>query len=725
MKELVIRQTSPEKTLRDFYYVIFRQKRKIIIFFCTVMICTALGTFLATKIYQSEATLMVKLGRESVSLDPTATTGQVLQLNANRENEIKSELDILQSRALAEQVVDSIGYQKFLRPLAFLSFLSFGNGSDQDGQLRQRDQVVRTLMKNLDIETQKNSNIISINYKADDPELAQAVVNKLISFYLEKHINVHRTAGSDDFFKQQSNLLRAKLAQGEENLRDLKNKSGIASVTEQRTILLNRIGGLQKDLEQTEADLAASHGKIKSMEDTFRRVPKTLLRLKVTGYSGNPVDYLQQKLHDLQLKEQDLLSKFQEKNNLVQETRRQIKEIQGLLDKEGATKGQVSSLALINEKANLSELEGKKKVLKNELILAQGELKGINDYEVKIAALQRNVDLLNTNYRNYSEKLEQARIDQALNLEKISNISIVQAATLPVKPIRPRKALNLALGTFLGIFGGLGLAFLSESMDHTFKTPNDVLQRLELPILAAIPQFTPDDFKGYLDTNNPLLLPEPSAGWEMAADLNRRCQLEPLNVLCLDHYTNPSQVIAITSCLPGEGVSTFAANLSLNLVHQKGERVLLVDANLANPSVHKMFKVDQSPGLAEMFGPDHLNQNLIQPTAEKNLDVLPSGRRPVNPWQLFEAKWFADQLALWRREYQYVIFDLPPLNGSPHATRLVRLADGAILVVEAERTRWEVAQQAKEILAQNKAEVLGVVLNKRQFPIPEKLYRAI
>lgn len=325
-----------------------------------------------------------------------------------------------------------------------MPILSFGNSSDQNGQLRERDQVIRTLMKNLDIETQKNSNIISISYKADDPELAQSVVNKLISLYLEKHINVHRTAGSDDFFKQQSNLLRAKLAQAEEDLRDLKNKSGIASVAEQRTILLNRIGGLQKDLEQNEAGLAASHEKIKSMANTLEGLPKTLVRLKVTGYSGNPVDYLQQKLHDLQLKKQDLLSKFQEKNNLVQEIHRQIIEIQALLDKEGATKSQVSQLALINEKANRSELQGKTKALKNELIVAQSELKDLNNYEVNIADLQRNVDLLNVNYRNYSGKLEQARIDKALNLEKISNISIVQAATLPVKPIRPRKALNLA-----------------------------------------------------------------------------------------------------------------------------------------------------------------------------------------------------------------------------------------------------------------------------------------
>lgn len=114
MPESETQKLYPQATIRDFYYVLFRQKRKIILFFCTVMVVVILGTFLLPKTYQSEAKLLVRLGRENVSLPPTAATGQMLNISQTRENEIKTEMEILTSRGLAEKVVDAIGYKSFL-----------------------------------------------------------------------------------------------------------------------------------------------------------------------------------------------------------------------------------------------------------------------------------------------------------------------------------------------------------------------------------------------------------------------------------------------------------------------------------------------------------------------------------------------------------------------------------------------------------------------------------
>ena len=111
----------------------------------------------------------------------------------------------------------------------------------------------------------------------------------------------------------------------------------------------------------------------------------------------------------------------------------------------------------------------------------------MNSTEVKMVNLQRELSLLDVKYRKYSDNLEQVRIDQALETNKISNISVVQAATASLKPVRPRKALNLALGLFLGIFGGIGLAFFSEYLDHSLRTPQDVEEKLDLQVLASIP----------------------------------------------------------------------------------------------------------------------------------------------------------------------------------------------------------------------------------------------
>jgi capsular exopolysaccharide synthesis family protein len=746
MTEPATMKLYPNATIRDFYYVLFRQKRKIILFFCTVVVAVTLGTFLSPKTYQSEAMLLVRLGRENVSIDPTAATGQTVNLSQNRENEIKSEMEILTSQSLAEMVVDTIGYKAFLsrNPDPLLKIESaqradhgFAPGSPSappspSRDLKpstdeiERDKAIRKFKQNLTVDFQKNSSILTIQYDASGRHLSQLVVAKLTDFYLDKHINVHRTPGSEKFFVTQTKELRAKLEQSEDALRKLKNQTGIASVAEQRNILVNRIGALQRSLEETEAALAGSRNRVQTMQTTLSGLPKTLIRTKISGYSGNPIDYIQQRLHDLQLKEQDLLSNFTEKNQQVQEVRREIAEVRGLLNKEGATHAQVTQLATLTEKATVSELQGKAKALKEELAQAKSELQVLNDNEMRITQLEREIDIQKGNYRNYSEKLEQTRIDRALEVGKISNISIVQPATYPVKPIRPRKALNLALGLFLGAFGGLAIAFLSEHLDHSFKAPDDVDKYLDLPVLMTIPLWGGKTTPKVGDTDEYFGLSLRRGGGQEVPSVTRKYfeALIDRIFLSVGEAGKAPQIIAVSSCLSGEGVSSVAVNLAVNLGYNGG-RILLVDANINRPSVHKIFRVNQSPGLAEMFKHGQLNQNLIQPTPVKNLDVLTSGVGPVNLMLLFESKAFTDQLALWRREYQYVIFDLPPLNESPHTTRLIRLVDGVILVVEAERTRWEVAQQAKEMFVQDRANVLGVVLNKRQFPIPAWLYRTI
>ena len=722
-----IQKTYPEKTLRDYWFVLFRHKRLIITFFSAVMLATILATFLGTKIYQSEAKLMVRVGRESVALDPTATTGQLVNIGQSRDNEIRSELEVLQSQALAEEVVDAIGYKKFLKPGWLPSFFSASTNQTQDKQALVRNNVLRAFMKNLEVENQKTSNIISVAFKGDSPDLTRQVTDKLISLYLDKHISIHRTPGSDEFFVQQTDLLRTNLAQAEENLRVLKNTSGISSVNEQRTLLLTRIGTLHNDLEQSEAALAAAGSKVRDMAKTYGSLPKTLIRVKVSGYSGNPVDYLQQKLHDLQLKEQDLLSKYTDQHNLVQEVRRQIDETQALLEKEGATKNQVSQLALLNEKATLAELKARTGALKQDLALAQRELTNLNNNENKVIKLQREIDLLAANYRNYSEKLEQARMDKALNIDKISNISVVQAATYPVEPIRPRKALNLALGFFLGTFGGLGLAFMAEYLDHTFKTPDDVNKILQVPVLATIPRFK-------IEASNPYALPKLET---LPLTITRGKALIPAKSqdycesilgqvrVALNRSPEVPTVLAVSSCYAGEGVSSVAAYLATAMAHCTNSRVLLMDANLDHPTTHKIFRVNQSPGLADSLRPGKVDTPFIQPSSFKNLDILAAGQDSGHGALPFDSTAFAGLMNLLRREYGFVLIDLPAIYEGNTAIDLALLADGLIFVIEAEQTRWQVAQQAKERLEQAQANVLGAVLNKREFYIPEWLYQRL
>ncbi len=514
----------PERSLRDVYYVLFRHKLKVILFFIAVIVTVTLGTFLASEIYRSDAKLLVRLGRESVSLDPTATTGPVISVGQSRENEIKSELEILNSKELVEKVVDSIGPAAFLDPPEEINVKDAsptGAVPDTISEIRQklrlaskgvtsllrplslnplsdRDKAILKVMKNMEIEALKNSNVITISFEAKSQKVAQEAINKLIGFYLDKHINVHRTRGSYEFFNQQTDQFRSTLFRAEENLRELKNKTGIASLDEQRRVLVKRIGDLEQEVDGTESTLAASRAKVQALKKNLSGLPETLVTQETSGTGNQGADLMRDRLFGLQLKEQELLSKFTENSKQVQEVRRQITEAQALLDKEERTRTQVTKglneahkqvqLALLAEEATLSSLEAKVREQRAQLNSTRGELKAINDSEIRLVQAQREMGIQEANYRKYYEKLEQARIDNALEIGKISNISVVQPATYPVKPVRPRKMLNLALGLFLGVFGGFGLAFFSEYMDHTFKKPEDIEERLKLPTLAAIPR---------------------------------------------------------------------------------------------------------------------------------------------------------------------------------------------------------------------------------------------
>lgn len=524
MNQVAPSDNYPQRSLRDFGYILFRHKWKVIIFFLAVVITVTLGTFMLAETYRAEAKLLVKIGRENVSLDPTATTGQVINLGQNRENEINSELDILKSRELALKVVDEIGPERFLkRPDEENS----GNGSpgrktpdwkreiqDKAGEvmgglenflesiglstpLESREKAVIGLMKKLEIETQKNTNTLSLSYEGKSPKFAETVLSRLIDFYLDKHITAYRTPGSYGFFDQQAEDLRNQLAKTEDELKTLKNKTGVASIDDQRKIILNRIGTLQQENEATQAALAISRAKVKELKEKLAGLSPTLVTQETKVSSNYGVELMRSRLYELKLKEQELLSKYTESSVLVQEVRRQIAEAQALLSKEEGTHTDVTTgintthqqldLAMLSEMATLSSLEAKARVVSGQLIAARKEINELNDTELRLVNLQRELGLQDTKYRKYSENREQARIDQAMETTKISNISVIQKASASLKPVKPRKTLNLALGFFLGIFGALGLAFFSEYLDHSIKTPQDVEEKLELQLLASIP----------------------------------------------------------------------------------------------------------------------------------------------------------------------------------------------------------------------------------------------
>jgi capsular exopolysaccharide synthesis family protein len=429
------------------------------------------------------------------------------------------------------------------------------------------------------------------------------------------------------------------------------------------------------------------------------------------------------RLYELQLTEQDLVSKFEHDSRQVQNLRQQIAAAQTLLDREEKerttiTKGlnaayEEMQTALVSEQANLSSLQARVRALKQSLEQAKTEFKTLNDAKTKIMTLTREVEIQEANYRKYSENLEQTRIDNALENVKISNINIVQPATLPIMPIRPKKAINLLLGIIGGIFGGAVLAFFVEYLDHSIRTPDGVGEKLLLPTLASIPKVRESRISS-------------AQNWDIPMRIREHYEsLKEQLLLGQEGSEKHMQVLAIAGSHDSEGASTVAANLAATLARPGDGQVLLIDADLRHPSVHRIFESRLSPGLTDIITNGHSIEDVIVPSPVKNLHILSTGAADGNPSEIFDSNAFTDLFNSIKKDYRFVVIDLPAVNEASWAVRLARLSDGVGLVVEAERSRWEVVQRTKELLAQSNANVLGVVINKRRFYIPRLLYRTL
>jgi len=517
--ELFFDKTMPQNTARDFLSVPFRHKNKVLLVFLAILITVVIGSILASNVYRSEAKLFIRLGTETVHAD--SATGQRIQISQSMENQLNSELEILKSRELAERVVKTIGHRAFQRGIAnetgnFSSFFATLNKkiktvtsfpkyavarfmSDPSGaadiEKEETEAAIALIIESLDARVINDSNIITLGFEADNSELARNTLDHLINIYLEKHIELHGSPGSLEFFQKESEKLRHSLEKAEADLRDLKNSIGIGDLVEQRSILSEQIGFLQREMQETESQMASSVAKIDNLKTRIENLPENVIVSETTGFARSAAEEMNNRIYELKLQEQELLSTFKPDSIPVTEVRRQIGEAETLLrstqDSRQVTRGinpvhQELNLSMMLEKGNLEALIAKRDALGYQMASADEKLKQLNESEIKVSKVTREKELLEENYRKYAESLEQMRIDQAREIEKISNISVAQAPISPLDPIRPNIGLNMALGLFLAVFGGLGLAFFLEYIDDKFRKPEQIEKFLELPVLVSI-----------------------------------------------------------------------------------------------------------------------------------------------------------------------------------------------------------------------------------------------
>jgi len=294
---------------------------------------------------------------------------------------------------------------------------------------------------------------------------------------------------------------------------------------------------------------------------------------------------------------------------------------------------------------------------------------------------------------------------QIWQASELNNVRIMDYAKTPTYPIKPRKKQNAMLGLLMGLLLGGGLAFFIEYLDTSVRTIEDVEKHLSWPVLGIIPRFE-QTFQGKISHSDiqPVVRKHPkSVPAEAYRTLKTNIQLADL-----DH---PPRSIAIVSAGPLEGKSTTAVNLAVALA-QKGSKVLLVDADLRKSVIHKILHLDNSTGLADLI------TNHSQPEAAikefhsvDNLWVLTSGSIPSDPSELLGSTQMRSLVKQLTKEYNYVVFDTPPLMSVSDAAVLASQVDGVLMVISPGKLRREMARRTKELLDRVGTPVLGCVLN--------------
>jgi len=486
---------------RDLILAMLRHKGKVFLFIVMVLACTAAVIVWYPRTYSSEAQLFVRVGRESVTLDPTATIGQTVSISDSRETEINSVVQILQSRAIVEQVVDKVGPLEILgesalqkkQQVASAGGLPIANEVADDDRYRAIEHV----SDSVSVYSPRNSSVISLRYLASTPELAQQVTQAMLETYMAEHVRINRTAGSREFFVEQADLMAKKWDEAATKLRDTKNTLGVADVKTQRTLLEAEHSRLAEQFAQESALLAAAESRIAELKTIGEQLPERVVATQEQGHSSEAFDKMREMLYQLELKEREFLGKYTEEHPQVIALRGQVEDARAILDSQEQRR--TRSVTTINparekvqqdlrvEQASAKALSTKVDKLRDMLTEVQARVAKLNSSEVELAKLQQEVSLAEKNYLAHAERLEQARIDAALKAERISNVNVIQPASYEPKAASPRKGMVAAMGLAIAMLGSLVIVIVAEQSDRSLRTPGDAEEQLDLPVLVTLP----------------------------------------------------------------------------------------------------------------------------------------------------------------------------------------------------------------------------------------------
>jgi uncharacterized protein involved in exopolysaccharide biosynthesis len=487
-------------TLRDLLANVFRHRTLAICCFLGILLGTFLSLWMAPKQYEAEMKILVQRERTDPVLTSDPNTSMQFSTNVTEE-ELNSEVELLKSRDLIEKVVVACGLQRAatnsLRAAISEAAKSPVPTSGVAGD-ESIPKAVRALEKGLQVELVKKTNLIAVTYKSTNPQRAAQVLNTLATLYLEKHLAVHRPPGESDFFKQEAEQYRSGLASAEGRLTAYDRDNGVVSAELEKDLTVRKVTEFESALEETRATIAEAKQRIQALEKQTESTPPRMTTQVRKSDNGPLLQQLRLSLLTLELKRTDMLSKFDPSYRPVQEveaeitqTRSAIKaaEDQPLRD-ETTDRNQTFEWLkgeLAKARTDLAALEAGAAATERIVSAYRENARQLDGKEMVQQDLLRETKAAEENYFLYLRKQEESRISDALDQRRIINVSIAEAATVPALPSNSPPLLTILMGSLLAILVGLGSAFAADYLDPTIRTPGELEQVLNVPVLSAMP----------------------------------------------------------------------------------------------------------------------------------------------------------------------------------------------------------------------------------------------
>ena len=701
------------------YGRVIKKRRATILTIAFVVFTIGLFATLKEKpVYR--ARVLVEIQKENPDIP---TLQELFQVESISDTYLETQYRILKSENLARRVIADLKLDRlteFYQPAFWWTRpkqqASLSPAVDAGGNVSPEsvidNEVLKKFQDRLDVEPLKRSRLVEVSFESNDRNLAAQVVNTLAATYIQQNLEARWQASqkASEWLSQQLLGMKSKLEKSEDDLQQYARDNGLLFLeTDKGTsenIVTQRLRQLQEELTKSQADRYEKESLyLLVQQGDFASLPGV--------FNNKLMQDLTEKLAELERERSRLTSIFNPDYPQVKEIQSQIDESQTTLsgERERAAK------AITND---YRAAVGRENMLQQAFKDQQREADLIAEKSVQYNILKREADTNKQLYVGLLEKLKETGVSTSM---KATNIRVIDPAYPPKKPDSPRIPLNLSLALLLGLSLGIGAAFLQEHLDNSFKTAGEIERFLQLPALASVPAIeSSTNGNGHgLYARARHLANDKHRSTSIVPSWNRiegNGQNTPLaeafhelrTSVLLSTAKHPPRTLLVTSAKGGEGKTTVAANLAVSLA-QLGEKVLLIDADLRRPSLHKFFGVANTSGLVNFLTGSPDWRSLLSQAAPIGLFVMPSGPVPPNPADLLSSEYMPLLIREATKEYKFVVLDSPPLLNLADSRVLATLVDGVILVVGGGITPRELVHRAYASAVDAGSHVLGATIN--------------